>query len=287
MSAIQPTNQSHQLDAPEIDRYRTNGFLCPVSAIGAGEAGSLLQQLEQFERRAGATLGKLTGQYRAKTHLLFPWLYALCKHPAVLAPVQAFLGPDLLVYHVTCWLKEPGDSSFVSWHQDGTYFHLDPPEHTTAWVALTDSTMESGCVQVLPGSHKLGQLDHGTRPSTDNLLSNGQHILRDLDKSSAKPLVLKVGQLSLHDTLLVHSSGPNQSAYRRVGIGISYIPTRVRFKGDHRVTATLACGNDAFGHFDAEPAPIGEADEAARSFHRLACERFFAKHGYERGGADR
>src|SRR4030095_9494066 len=86
---------------------------------------------------------------------------------AVLAAVEDLIGPDLLFYHLTMWIKEPGDDAFVSWHQDGTYFGLDPADqHAAAWVALTDSLPEMGCVTVLPGSHRLGQLRHSIHRAT-------------------------------------------------------------------------------------------------------------------------
>ena len=68
------------------------------------------------------------------------------RHSALLDAVESIIGPDIFVYHLTCWIKEPGDGSFVSWHQDGTYFNLSAAEHVTAWIALSDATPESGCM---------------------------------------------------------------------------------------------------------------------------------------------
>ena len=272
-------------DADGARRYAADGYLCPVDALTRAEAARLRERLEDFERRAGATLGKQPGQLRAKSHLLFPWLAELVRHPRILDAVQALIGPDLLVYHVTCWLKEPGDASFVPWHQDATYFHLEPFEHVTAWVALSPSRRESGCVRVIPGSHARGQRVHGEAPSAANLLSNGQHVLESLDDSQAVDLALEPGQLSLHHTHLVHASEPNRSRHRRIGIGISYVPARVRFTGRGRLTATLARGEDRFGHFDPEPAPASELDADAVAFHADACRRFFASHGSARSAA--
>ncbi|MEM7404577.1 MAG: phytanoyl-CoA dioxygenase family protein [Pseudomonadota bacterium] len=281
---VTSTDQSG--DAADLaGRYSRDGFICPLPGIGADAADGLRAELESFEQHAGATLGKLPGQYRAKSHLLFPWLNELARHDAVLKPVRAIFGDDLLVYHVTCWLKEPGDDSFVSWHQDATYFYLDPAEHVTAWVALTPSRLDSGCVEVIPGTHRRGQIEHGTRPDPANLLSNGQTLAESVDKSGAVALELQAGQMSLHDTYLVHSSGPNTSGHRRIGIGISYVPTRVRYRGRTRVSATLACGEDRYGHFDPEPVPKANADPDAIAFHAEACERFFNNHGYARGNA--
>src|SRR5436309_1796457 len=220
------------------------------------------------------------GQLRAKTHLLFPWLHDLVRHPAVLAAVEDLIGPDLLVYHLTMWIKEPGDATFVSWHQDGTYFGLDPADqHVTAWVALADSTPATGCVVALPGSHRRGQLPHVSRRSASNLLSNGQEVDVDVDGTRAVPLVARAGEFSLHHTHLLHSSAPNRGGDRRIGVGISYIPTRVRHVGPRRLTASLVRGEDRFGHFDPEPRPRVDFDPEARAAHAEACARFFGSHG--------
>jgi chlorinating enzyme len=268
-------------------RYLSDGYVCPLPAIGAARAAALRSRLEAFEASAGDTLGRLPGQMRAKSHLLFPWLADLVRDPAVLDAVEAIIGPDILVYHLTCWLKEPGDESFVSWHQDGTYFYLDPAEHVTAWVALSDSNGASGCVQVIPGSHTWGQQSHTAHVDANNLLSNGQTIERELDESQAVSLELLPGQMSLHHTHIVHRSAANTGDDRRLGIGISYIPTRVRYLGDHRVSASLVRGEDRFGHFDPEPRPREALHPDAVAFHAEACARFFGQHGSARSAAMR
>ena len=268
------------LSAEQVARYREDGFLCPVPALSVREARDCRLKLEAFETSQGKPLGQLPGQLRAKTHLLFPWLGDLVRHPAVLAAVEDLIGADLLVYHLTMWIKEPGDLAFVSWHQDGTYFGLAPAdEHVTAWVALSDSTPETGCVVALPGSHRRGQLPHASRRSPSNLLSNGQVVDADVDATGAVPLVARAGEFTLHHTHLLHSSAPNRGYDRRIGVGISYIPTRVRHVGPRRLTASLVRGHDRYGHFDAEPRPRADFDAEARAAHAEACARFFGTHG--------
>jgi hypothetical protein len=268
------------LSGEQVARYHEDGFVCPIPALSPAEARDCRARLEAFEASQGQSLGRLPGQLRAKTHLLFPWLDRLVRHPAVLAAVEELIGPDLLVYHLTMWLKEPGDDAFVSWHQDGTYFGLDPADqHVTAWVALSDSVPETGCVMALPGSHRLGQLPHTTRRVAANLLSNGQQAIVEVDAARAVPLVVRPGEFSLHHTHLLHSSAPNRGGDRRIGVGISYIPTRVRHVGPTRLTASLVRGEDRHRHFDPEARPRADFDAEARATHADACARFFTSHG--------
>ncbi len=272
------------LTTVEIANFREQGYLPARPVLSAGEVAHYRGCLEAFEAEQGATLGELPGQLRAKTHLLFPWMDQLARHPAVLDVVEGLIGPDILIYHVTTWLKEPGSASYVSWHQDATYFGLEPADEVTAWVALSDSSEASGCVRVLPGSHLEGQRPHEAGPTAGNLLSNGQFVPGVAADEAGIALEVPTGHLSVHHTYLMHASGPNQTAERRIGFGISYIPTRVRHLGETRLTAMLVRGEDRYGHFDSEVPPARDFDDDARARHADANQRFFTSHGSRRTG---
>jgi non-haem Fe2+, alpha-ketoglutarate-dependent halogenase len=199
----------------------------------------------------------------------------LVRHPKVLDAVESIIGPNILIYHLTSWLKEPHEPSHVSWHQDGTYFGLEPAEQITAWIALTDSTPEMGCIKILPGSHLIGQKPHDDTFTSGNLLSRGQTIRHKLDYDNYVMMPLQAGQISLHHTHIVHCSEPNHSDQRRIGIGVSYIPPHCHLVNDVRVTAALVRGRDDYGHFDPEPRPTGDFDAGSRAVHAVAVERFF------------
>ena len=273
---------SGALSGAQAEQYQETGQVGPVPILSAEDVAYYRSKMEAAEAALDDPLSRVPGQFRAKTHLLYTWMDELVRHPGILDAIESLIGPDILLYHLTCWIKEPGDGSFVSWHQDGTYFNLTPAEHVTAWVALSDATPESGCMRMMPGSHRAGQQDHEQGPTDGNLLSNGQQVALDIDESKAIDIVVPSGSVSFHHTHIVHSSGPNKSNDRRIGIGISYIPTRLRFVGEGRVPAALVRGRDEYGHFDPEERPAADLDEAARAFHATACEHFFASHGSKR-----
>jgi ectoine hydroxylase-related dioxygenase (phytanoyl-CoA dioxygenase family) len=194
----------------------------------------------------------------------------------VLDAVESVIGPNILIYHLTSWLKEPNEPSHVSWHQDGTYFGLDPAEQVTAWIALTDSTPEMGCIKLLPGTHVIGQQPHDDTQTPGNLLSRGQTIRHKLDYTNYVLMPLRAGQISLHHTYAVHCSEPNRTDQRRIGIGVSYIPTHCRLvNAGARVTAALVRGRDDYGHFDLEPRPTGDFDAGSRAVHTASVQSFF------------
>jgi non-haem Fe2+, alpha-ketoglutarate-dependent halogenase len=262
-----------KLTHAQIAHYHREGFVYPVDAFSAEEARRYRRAMEDFEAAQGRELGK---GHNFKPHLLFTWVDAIVHHPAVLDAVEDVIGPDIRLFHLSVWPKNAGDPAYVSWHQDATYFGLDPAVQVTAWVALTDASIEAGCMEVIPGSHKLGQLHHAEQADAKNLLSRGQTITAEFDRSRTEFMPVRAGQFSLHHTHLVHNSRPNLSADRRIGLGISYIPTHVRCTSSTHMTAMLVCGTDRHGHFDDEPRPKVDFGEAERAAHADAVARFRA-----------
>lgn len=262
------------LATAEIDRYATDGYLPGRPLLTAAETAYFRAGCE---RCCGPVLkdgARKQSTNRVKPYLLFPWAAELVRHARILDCVQDLIGPDIMVFHTTVWLKEARSETFVPWHQDATYFGLAPFEHVTAWVALTDSTPQNGCVQIIPASHTTGQRPHFDQPDPRAMLSRGQTLADSVEEDRAINLVLRAGDVSFHHTLSFHRSGINQTDTRRIGIGISYIPTRVRHVGPTRLSATLVRGVDRYDHFDHEPAPQAE-DEAARQAHADSVARFW------------
>src|SRR5689334_6536279 len=263
-----------RLSEAEVARYERDGFLFPIEAFSREAAQCYLDALEAFERRDGREFGK---GHNFKPHLLFRWVDEIVHHPSVLDPVEDLIGPDIRLFHLSIWPKHAHDPAHVSWHQDATYFGLEPPVQVTAWIALTEASIEAGCMEVIPGSHRLGQLHHAEHSeATHNLLSRGQTITAGVDTSRTEFMPVRAGQFSLHHTLLVHNSRPNHSADRRIGLGLSYIPTHVRCSSRTRLTAMLVRGTDRFGHFDDEPRPRVDFGATEQAAHADAVARFRA-----------
>ncbi len=260
-----------KLSPEQIAGYGRDGFICPVDAFSTEQASAWKDKLEAFEHAEGQ---KMTRGHNFKPHLLFPWVDEIVHSAEMLDAVEDLIGPDIRLFHLTVWPKDAGSGTYVSWHQDATYFALEPACHVTAWVALTDAPVEAGCMEVVAGSHKLGQLRHAEAQDTENLLSRGQTLAVDLDRSRTAFMPVKAGQFSLHHTHLVHNSRPNRSSHRRIGLGISYIPTSAHCVSPTRVTAMLVRGQDRYGNFDDERRPTAEAGPQERAFHEKAVATF-------------
>ncbi|MBV9552400.1 MAG: phytanoyl-CoA dioxygenase family protein [Alphaproteobacteria bacterium] len=247
----------------QIAFYRREGYLAPVPVMSAAEALRLRATLETIEAGMG---GPLRGDLRHKAHLLFPFLADLVRYPAILDAVEDVLGPDLLCWNTNFFIKEADTPSFVSWHQDSTYWGLSAPDVCTAWVALTTSNKANGAMAVIPGSHTRDQIPHRDTFDRHNLLTRGQEIAVEVDEAQAVPLLLAPGEMSLHHVRLMHGSPPNPSADRRIGFAIRYIPTSLhQLEGED--SATLVRGEDRYGHFELEPRPACDMQEDMLALH--------------------
>lgn len=256
------------LSAQQIERYRRDGFVCPVPVMSAAEAAGLRRQLEAVEARQG---GKLEAAQRSRAFLLFKWLDDLIRDPRVLDPVEQLIGPDILCWSTIFWIKDAGSKSFVSWHQDNTYWGLSSRQVLTAWFALSDASIEAGCMSVLPGSH-LGQtLPHVDTYHEDNMLTRGQAI-RSIDESRAVAMPLRAGEMSLHNYCLAHGSGPNLTADRRIGVSMHFMPPATKQVVGSWDCAALVRGRDPHGNFEPTPTPAKDFDPPAVAFHARAAK---------------
>lgn len=255
---------ANALTKHQLGEYQQQGFLFPLAVLSEPEAALLRKKLEELESSHG---GRLPSQFNRKPHLLLTWLNDLIRNPQILDPVESILGPNILCWGSSFFIKNPSDSARVSWHQDSTYWGLSEPDVVTAWLAFTPSTVENGCMRVAPETHVLQQLPHRDTFAPDNLLSRGQEIEMSVDESTAVDIVLRPGQMSLHHVLLVHGSEANRSAERRIGFAIRYLPTYVKQLTGVPDSATLVRGTDDYGHFMLEPTPKSDFDPDALAFH--------------------
>jgi hypothetical protein len=257
------------LSPTQIAAYERDGYLAPLRVMIASEARALRGTLESIEAGMG---GPLRGDIRHKAHLLFPFLAELIRHPAILDAVEDLLGPDILCWNTNFFIKEAETPSFVSWHQDSTYWGLSTPDVCTAWVALTPSNLANGAMAVIPKTHTIDQIPHRDTFDRHNLLTRGQEVAVEVDAREAVPLLLEPGEMSLHHVRLVHGSPPNPSPDRRIGFAIRYIPTAIRqIEGSD--SATLVRGEDRYGNFELEPRPERDMQDDMLALHRRLTER--------------
>lgn len=227
--------------------YERDGFVCGLHAFQPDQAREWRRKIEALEQEhsAGAGGHDLSQFFRVNGQLVIPFLADIARSPTVLDAVSQILGPNLLVWSVELFTKEPGTASVVSWHQDLTYWGMgETDEELTAWIALSDVSVEAGCMRFIPGSHMGRIVEHHDTFSEINLLSRGQEIA-GVDESRAVYGPLAPGEMSFHHGRCFHASGSNKSDDRRIGVAIRYVTPEVRQSAGGRDYAMLVKGQDA------------------------------------------
>lgn len=242
------------------DAYQRDGFVSPVPLQSPAEAEAHRAKLEAVEAEHGPM------HYKPKVHTILDFAAEAVTHPAVLDAVEQILGPDILLFDVTYIVKEPHAESFVSWHQDLTYWGLSSDEQVTLWLALSPTNAESGCMRMVPGSHTQGKLQHEDSVDENNVLFRGQSV-KDVAESDAVLCPLAPGEASFHHGWTLHASMPNTSNDRRIGLNAQFIAPSVRQLINKNETATLVRGTDAYGHYQPDTFATGVMEPAALERH--------------------
>ena len=246
-----PLNQGH-LDTTDVARYREDGYLRPIPVIPAKEATQLRAELEDIEDTwLSADLPHPLNTYkRVNSHCVIPMAHRVAADSRVLDVIEGILGPDILIWSVEFFIKEPQTKSIVSMHQDLTYWGFGAVDQLlTAWIALSPATKASGCMNFVRGSHKNPILPHEDTYDKDNLLSRGQEIKVDVALEDRVPAELQPGEMSLHHGLMIHGSGPNVTDDRRIAVAIRYCTPQIAQQVASKDYAILARGADRTGNF--------------------------------------
>tara|TARA_Y100000741_G_scaffold363369_1_gene351469 strand:+ start:301 stop:1128 length:828 start_codon:yes stop_codon:yes gene_type:complete len=232
------------LSSNQLKQYEDEGFISPIDIFSKDRANEIRREIELIEEKMPKELDK-SGRYNA--HLISPLLDEVTHDTTILDAVESIIGKNILVCGTTLFIKNSNEKGFVSYHQDAKYIGLKPYNWVTAWVAITDSNENNGCMKVWSGSHKDKLKDHDEMFDEGNLLTRGQTI-NNVPVNKTVSLILKAGQMSLHHPTVVHGSNLNKSNDRRIGFAIqSYIGTNVKqVLGKNSVQ--IARGVDKYNH---------------------------------------
>jgi ectoine hydroxylase-related dioxygenase (phytanoyl-CoA dioxygenase family) len=160
-----------------------------------------------------------------------PFWVRLVSDPRLLDIAEQFVGPNVALFASHYLAKPPHDGLAVLWHQDGSYWPLEPMEVVTIFLALDDCTPDNGCMRVIPRTQSMTLGAVRKRDDVANVLQSGMDESR-IDEGAAVDLVLAAGDISIHHPNIVHGSAPNTSAHWRRSLNIRYIPTTTRITRD-------------------------------------------------------
>jgi len=239
------------ITARQVQFFEEQGYLTGLDVYDVAKASTICEAFDKLEAREGRESCAIGLQGR---HIDQRFIWDLASETKILDCLEALMGSDILVLSTHFFCKYAGTiNKFVAWHQDVTYWGLEPPFALTAWYAVDDSDVENGCMRVIPGSHRQGVVAHGESRRTGNLLSINQEVDTDVDEHAAVDLILKAGQMSIHHGHLIHGSNPNQSQRRRCGLTIRYCPPHIKPVEANSLgkpwPAVLTRGEDRFHNF--------------------------------------
>lgn len=150
-----------------------------------------------------------------------PELYGYALEPGLLAAVRALVGPEVLSISTNVFNKPPGVDGRHPFHQDLRYFRIRPADKIIGtWTALADCSRASGCLAVLPGSHKGVLRDHAD-PDWE-YVNAGFYAAEGVDASARVHVEMRRGQTLLFHPLLIHGSGHNRTEGFRRAISAHY-----------------------------------------------------------------
>ena len=230
----------------EIDQFNEQGFLPREELLTALEVKALHQRLEDI----GNEVVEFPQQYVQIEPLIKSGELAedpvrfnnvrkiwqltqhdalfkeYARHPKILDVVHSLLGPNIKIYVDQTLCKPPRLGSAKPPHQDSAYWtSIDPPNLVICWMALDDATEENGCMRFIPGSHKLGVIEH-------KRLEDFRVEDEKVDYASEVCVPLKAGGCSFHHSLALHRTDANRSDDRRIGLTVAYMSAEAKYIGE-------------------------------------------------------
>jgi hypothetical protein len=251
------------LDTDRSPDFWRDGLAFPITVLSEEEAQRYRGDCDRLERSLGGN--PKTVEVR-QMHLHFVWAYELATSPRILDAVESVLGPNLMIWATELFSKHPQDERVaIGWHRDKDYMGFDSTRAVTAWVALSRCTEANGCLLAIPGP---GRGSPGGRRSRPGPAETARL------ESLATSVLLGPGQMSIHDSEILHGSRPNRSAEKRVGFAIRFVDPAARPRYG-RPEAVLARGRDDYGHFEIRGRPDPKPDELAIEGLRKSALRHF------------
>lgn len=258
-----------QLSAEQIKKFHVQGYLFPVDVLTQREVREVLAAYQRYRTvvdRAGGLLNKRWNH--PKVHLIAKWADALVHHPRLLDLATDVIGPDLLVWSTTVFVRERRSSSRLAWHQDAPYYGWAGSEDAAVriWVALTRTTRQNGTLLYCRESHTAGLLPHDFIDRSPAGVMQGEQVEYTAKDEDIVAVEIDAGQASLHQPTTVHSSGPSSVDAERICFAVDYLaPSIVPLYGQD--SALLVRGDDRYEHFVPEKRPESDfAPAAIRQF---------------------
>lgn len=217
--------EQYKLSKDQVDFFNENGYLANVKLLDEKQINSIKSEIEDladvkhpghhlfYEYHSNESSDPSTILFHALgAWRITPALHDVLWNPAFMVAASQLLGDkSVRFWHDQLFCKPPKKGGVVAWHQDYSYWtRTKPLAHITCWCGLDDSTIENGCLQYVPGSHRWGLLD---KPELAGNLMGIENFLTTEQRTEFKPIAVetKAGEAIFHHPLTLHGSGENKS----------------------------------------------------------------------------
>jgi ectoine hydroxylase-related dioxygenase (phytanoyl-CoA dioxygenase family) len=217
--------KKYELSKDQIDFFHNNGYLSNIKMLDEHQILRLREELASLTDSSQEN-NSLFYEYHSNEsdnpntilfHALGAWRVTNGFHDVLWNPRFLMAASQLLsnkpvrFWHDQLFCKPAKQGGVVAWHQDYSYWtRTKPIAHLTCWCSLDDSTVENGCLQYVPGSHRWGLLD---KPVLAGDLMGIRSFLTEeqLKEFNPVPVEVKAGEAIFHHSLTLHGSGENKS----------------------------------------------------------------------------
>jgi ectoine hydroxylase-related dioxygenase (phytanoyl-CoA dioxygenase family) len=248
--ATESARTAHRLSDEQVRFYDENGYLAGVRVLTDDQVEALREELTALMDPAhpGHALfyefhsNESDDPSTVLFHALGAWRVApgfhdLLWNPAFVVPASQLLDGPVRFWHDQLFCKPPRHGGVVAWHQDYSYWtRTQPMAHLTCWIALDDATVENGCLQYVPGSHRWDLLP---RPALAGTMDAIASVLTEEQQAQFKPVAVEIprGFAVFHHPLMLHGSSANRSDRPRRGTVINVVRDGVRSATDEPLLA--------------------------------------------------
>lgn len=228
------------LSEDELATYHRDGFLVPRYRLAPAE----LAQLQRLTARLLADNPHLVDQPMTCPHVpgsgvqglnsTPEWLDA-STNPRILDMMEQIHGPDIILWGSNMFHKRAEQGPATPWHRDGRHWVMRPLVTTSVWIAVTDATLENGCLRFIPGSHAAKEFGEHYDSNEPGLIFPGSIREHEFNESDAVDVEVEAGQMILFDAYTLHGAGPNRGMRDRAGYSLRFMPATSHFHHDSAV----------------------------------------------------
>lgn len=225
--------------------YNQNGFVIVKDVLDSSLAAEVEDHVHWLSEKYPGTRPEA---FHHDMLVNDPFIHHLLNNKVLLEIIEKIIGTDIALFGAHYIAKKPFDGKPVGWHQDGSYWPLEPMDVVSVWIAGTSSTKDNGCMRVIPGTQDKRLL----KPAEMIKVDTEKYVLDlaihpdEILESDAVDIELNAGDISIHNPFMVHGSNANVSGQWRIGLTLRYIPTTTFVNRNHWECILLQ-GNAAEG----------------------------------------